>query len=153
MYLTVWGFSASQPLRCYNNGSNYLIRRPFNPADTENAWLYDDTPIPCNHPGPIFHKCPVCHSFFLPSELFILHSVNQVPHRACPRCLNFLLSRQYNKCPICAQPHLYYRLTASALPRSITQAASSPTVPFSQPQPVRRPRQPSPPTSTIPLEE
>ena len=74
------------------------------PADTENAWLYDDTPIPCNHPGPLYHKCPVCHGSFLRSELIIFHSLNHVPHRACRRCLNFLLSRQYNKCPFCAQP-------------------------------------------------
>ena len=152
MYLTVGCFSASQPLKSYHIGSNYLIRRPFNPADTENAWLYDDTPIPCNHSGPLFHKCPVCHSFFLPSELIILHSLNHVPHRACPPCLNFLLSRHYKKCPICARPHLYFRVPASGLPRPIFQSVPGPTVPVSQPPLVRRRRQPSSQTSTIPLE-
>ena len=80
-------------------------------------------------------------------------TLNHVPHRACPRCLNFLLSRQYNKCPTCAQPHLYFRVLASALPRSILQPASNPSVPVLPTPPVRRRRQPSPPTSTIPLEE
>ena len=109
-------FSASQPPKSYTNGSKYLIRRPFNPAETENAWLYDDTPTPCNRSGPLYHKCPVCHCSFLPSQLIILHSLNHVPHRACPRCLNFLLSRHYNKCPTCAQSHLYFRVPASAFP-------------------------------------
>ena len=151
MYLTVWSFSASQPLRSYNNGSNYLIRRPFNPADTENAWLYDDTPIPCNQS--LLSQMPRVPQLLSPQRAH--HSPFSQP--CAPPCLsplsNFLLSRHYNKCPTCAQPHLYFRVLASALPRSITQSASSPTVPVSQPPPVRRRRQPSPQTSTIPLEE
>ena len=137
-------FTFSAPFKTYTNGSTYLVRRQQDPSDSANARLYEDKPTrPCGHFGPFYRQCPVCLKNIPTSEIIPLHIIRHCIHYTCPPCLDFLLSRQYTKCPVCQQPHLYFRLAASLIPPSIIAQATPPSLPPPhRPQPRRnnRPR-------------
>ena len=64
-------------------------------------------------------------------ELIILHilqTFHPIPYHTWPKCLEFLLSRGYEKCPVYKQPHLYFRFDASLM--SPTTIIPTPTPSF-----------------------
>ena len=120
----------SAPLKSYTIGRTYLVRRQLDPSDQANAWLYDDNPTrPCSHHGPFYRQCAVCLKNIPVIEIFTLHTFRHIPHYTCPPCLDFLLSRGYQKCPVCRNPHLCFRLDASISPSTILAQAKPSSLP------------------------
>ena len=139
----VLNFSA--PLKAYHNAHSYLIRRSQDPLDHANASLYEDVPTrPCGHFGPFYRPCPVCLKQIPVNEIITLHIHQHIPHYICPPCLNFLLTNDYTNCPVCKNPHLYFRVDAARIPPSTLAQATPPRQPPqsrpSRPQPRRNPR-------------
>ena len=133
----------SAPLKSYHNDRTYLIRKQQDPSDTMNSPLYDDHPTrPCSHIGPLYRRCPVCQKAIPAHTIITLHIFKNIPHYTCPPCLDFLLSRGFKLCPVCKNPHLYFRLEASQIPSDIIAHASPPNLPPGRPtpQPRRNPR-------------
>ena len=134
--------------RTYTNGKTYLVRRRQDPSDQANAWIYDDNPSsPCSHYGPFYRWCAVCLKSIPAHDFIPLRTFRHIRHYACPKCLDLLLSRGFTKCPICKQPHFYFRVDDSLV--SPTTIVPVPT--NSQPaQPHPSPRQTS---RTLPFDD
>ena len=132
----------SAPFKTYHNRHTYLVRRQQDPSDSMNAQLYDDHPTrPCGHHGPFYRPCPVCLKNIPANEIITLHVHRHIPHYTCPPCLDYLLSSGSKLCPVCKNPHLYFRLDASRIPSDIIAQASPPSQPpQSRPSPRRTPR-------------
>ena len=138
LHIVVLNFSA--PFKTYTNGTTYLVRRQQDPSYSENSWLYDDNPTrPCGNHGPFYRPCPVFIKNIPASEIITLHTFHHIPHYTCPKGLDFLLSRGFKKCPVCKNPHLYFRIEASSIPSTILAQATPPRLP--RPQPRRNSRQ------------
>ena len=144
----------SAPFKTYSNNKTYLVRRQQDPSDSMNSPLYDDHPTrPCSHLGPLYHRCPVCQKAIPAHDIITLHIYKHIPHYTCPPCLDFLLSRGFKLCPVCKNPHLYFRVDASLIPSTVIAQTTLPSLPTQRrPQP-RRTHQPRRNSRQLQIEE
>ena len=119
--------NSSAPFKSYTNGRTYFVRRQQDPSDR-----------PCSHHGPFYRPCPTCLKNIPVNEIITFHTFRHIPHYTCPPCLDFLLSRGFHTCPVCKNPHLYFRLDASIISSTILAQATTPSLPSPRrPQPRR----------------
>ena len=114
--------------QCIFNDTAYNVTHMLLlPEDTVQLTLDDNTAVHFPYrSSPYYRPCPVCLKQIPANEIITLHIFRHIPHYTCPPCSDFLLSRGFLECPVCKNPHLYFRLDASRIPSTILAQATSP---------------------------